>query len=163
MAVLPHTPQPLYGPWQLGLALDLHTVSSEFIGYDEYGHPQYDTKRTEVGEALYRLKYSQEAAPADSLAETAVVALSRRGARVDLVVPVPATRARAIQPVAEVGRRIATLLAVPFADTAVARTQQLPQLKDIADFGERQRLLSGAHVVDAAAVQGKSVLLFDDL
>lgn len=84
-------------------------------------------------------------------------------ARVDLVVPVPATRARAIQPVAEVGRRIATLLAVPFADTAVARTQQLPQLKDIGDFGERQRLLSGAHVVDAAVVQGKSVLLFDDL
>ena len=98
MAVLPHTPQLLYGPWQLGLALDLHTVSSEFIGYDEYGHAQYDTKRTQVGDALYRLKYSQDVSPADDLAETSVSALRSRAAQVDVVVPVPSTRARAVQP-----------------------------------------------------------------
>ncbi|MGV3625144.1 MAG: phosphoribosyltransferase family protein [Archangium sp.] len=47
--------------------------------------------------------------------------------------------------------------------SAVTRTQQLPELKDVNDFGERQRLLSAAHSFDAGAVRGKSVLLFDDL
>jgi hypothetical protein len=27
------------------------------VGYDEYGHPRFDTVRTEAGELLYRLKY----------------------------------------------------------------------------------------------------------
>ncbi|MGV3625145.1 MAG: hypothetical protein ACO1OB_30275 [Archangium sp.] len=103
MAVLAHIPRPLYGSWFMGLALDLHTLSSVFIGYDEYGHEQYDTTRSAVGEALYRWKYSQDVSTADSLAETSVAALRAQNAQIDIVVPVPSTRSRQVQPVTEVG------------------------------------------------------------
>jgi competence protein ComFC len=48
------SPKKLKGPWEDGYALDIHTISSEFIGHNEFGHPQFDTKRTEIGELLYR-------------------------------------------------------------------------------------------------------------
>lgn len=45
------------GSWKEGYVLDYHTKGSDFLGYDEYGHPRFHTVRTEVGELLYRLKY----------------------------------------------------------------------------------------------------------
>jgi hypothetical protein len=53
-------PKPITGNWTEGFALDFHTLSSEYIGDDEYGHPQFDTKRSDVGELLYRLKYGKD-------------------------------------------------------------------------------------------------------
>jgi hypothetical protein len=50
-------PRKIDGPWADGRVLDLHSTGSEFLGYDEYGHEQFDTRRTEVGDLLYRLKY----------------------------------------------------------------------------------------------------------
>ncbi len=35
----------------------MHTISSTFLGYNEYGHAQYDTTRSTLGELLYQLKY----------------------------------------------------------------------------------------------------------
>lgn len=51
-------PRQIPGRWRLGYALDLHTVSSTFLGYDDLGHATFDTRRSEIGELLYRLKYS---------------------------------------------------------------------------------------------------------
>ncbi|HEY8749953.1 MAG TPA: hypothetical protein VIM11_18360 [Tepidisphaeraceae bacterium] len=45
------------GAWTRGWTLDLHTISSTFLGYNEYGHAQYDTTRSTLGELLYQLKY----------------------------------------------------------------------------------------------------------
>ena len=42
----------IYGEWDLGYSLDKHTVSSTPVGYNEFGHMQYDTTRSEAGEAL---------------------------------------------------------------------------------------------------------------
>ena len=50
-------PMLIPGSWKEGYVLDYHTKSSDFVGYDQYGHPRFDTVRTEVGELLYRLKY----------------------------------------------------------------------------------------------------------
>jgi len=35
------------GVWTLGYSLDKHTISSTPIGYNEYGHMQFDTVRPE--------------------------------------------------------------------------------------------------------------------
>jgi hypothetical protein len=56
MSVAKVRPRKISGKWRKGFALDLHTVSSTFVGHDEYGHPRFDTERTEIGELLYRLK-----------------------------------------------------------------------------------------------------------
>lgn len=49
----------LKGSWKEGYAFDIHTISSIFTGNNEYGHPTYDTKRTEMGQCIYQLKYGQ--------------------------------------------------------------------------------------------------------
>lgn len=50
----------LIGNWKKGGALDLHTESSIYLGVDEFGHDHYDTKRTEMGEYVYKLKYKSD-------------------------------------------------------------------------------------------------------
>jgi hypothetical protein len=55
-------PRKIQGRWRDGYSLYLHTLSSTPIGYNEYGHMQFDTKRSELGELLYRLKYGADKA-----------------------------------------------------------------------------------------------------
>ena len=43
------------GKWELGIALDYHSISSEYLGEDEYGHKQCNTIRTEIGELVYQV------------------------------------------------------------------------------------------------------------
>jgi hypothetical protein len=50
-----------------------------------------------------------------------------------------------------------------FAATAVRRVHDVPQLKNVHDYDERIRLLQGSHEVNRDIVQGRRVLLFDDL
>ena len=44
------------GTWDEGWVLDKHTLKSEFKGYNSFGHPEFNTIRTEVGEATFLLK-----------------------------------------------------------------------------------------------------------
>ena len=46
--------QKIEGKWRAGIALDLHTVSSTYLGVDEAGHDRFETKRSEMGDLLYR-------------------------------------------------------------------------------------------------------------
>ena len=53
-------PRKMIGEWREGFALDLHTLSSEFVGHDEFGHPRFNTKRSDIGELLYQLKFKSD-------------------------------------------------------------------------------------------------------
>jgi competence protein ComFC len=53
-------PTKVAGRWSYGFTLDVHTTSSELLGHDEYGHPQFASKRSELGELLYRLKFRRD-------------------------------------------------------------------------------------------------------
>jgi len=48
------------GPWDGGLSLDKHTLNSVYTGDNQYGHPTFDTTRSEIGESLYQLKYKDD-------------------------------------------------------------------------------------------------------
>lgn len=37
-------PMRISGAWREGYVLDYHTISSEFIGYNEFGKPMFDTR-----------------------------------------------------------------------------------------------------------------------
>lgn len=50
----------LQGRFERGYALDKHSLYSLPTGYNAAGHIQWHTQRTEVGEALYQLKYRQQ-------------------------------------------------------------------------------------------------------
>lgn len=161
MAVSIH-PMRVPGPWKGGYVLDYHTKSSDFIGYDEYGRPRFDTIRSEVGELLYRLKYRGRKDALDELVAVAADFVRQWKPPIQAVVPVPPSKARATQPVMKLATGLAGALNLPLQDV-VKRKQSPKQLKDIFDYHERTNLLQNAHDVRGTAVRRKSVLLVDDL
>jgi predicted amidophosphoribosyltransferase len=152
----------ILGKWRVGYALDLQTLSSTPIGYNEFGHMQFDTKRSEIGELLYRLKYRGEIGVVPEIVEAVATAVGQPSDKIEAIVPVPFSSPRAVQPVPLLAAAIGQRLGIPVAD-CVKRTKELPQLKNVYDLDERLKLLEGAHSVDKASVQGRKVLLFDDL
>jgi predicted amidophosphoribosyltransferase len=157
------SPSGIRGRWNLGYVLDFHTASSTFLGHDEFGHAQFDTVRTPVGELLYRLKNKGDVTVVDELAETAAALLRKWPTGAQVLVPVPPSNPNRLhQPVALVGRRLAELLEVPYDDGVVVKAKATPQLKDVYDFDKRNEILKGAFAL-RNSVEGKVVLLFDDL
>jgi hypothetical protein len=70
MTVVKSNPMKLPGPWVEGYTLDLYSISSTFLGYDG-SIPRFDTKYTEVGELVNRLKYRGDSAALPSVIDTA--------------------------------------------------------------------------------------------
>lgn len=60
-------------------------------------------------------------------------------------------------------KAIAEKLGIPCEGDAVSKAKDTPQLKNIADHAERMKILAGAYVADPQRLQGRAVLLFDDL
>lgn len=156
-------PTKIPGRWREGFALDYHTVSSEFLGHDEYGHPRFDTKRTELGELLYRLKYGSERTVIDEIVDAAAKFFDSWKPRVSVVVPVPPSKARTQQPVLLLAEALGNRLNLSVKAETVTRRKTVPELKDVFEYGARAKLLQGVHAVDCAITEGQSVLLFDDL
>jgi len=156
-------PKRIRGEWREGYVLDDHTVKSIYLGDNEFGQPQYDTTRTEIGELLFRLKYRHDTGTVEPLVRAAIRHMKAWSPGVDLLLPVPPSAARQVQPVTLLGREIAKRLGVPFVADCVTRRKQVPQLKDVYDYDERLRLLHGAHRIVPRLVTGRRVLLFDDL
>lgn len=138
-------------------------VSSGLLGYDQFGNPMFDTKRTEVGGLLYRLKYRRDLKALDSLVEAAVDFVKNWQISFGAVVPVPPTRVRQLQPVFEVGDRLAGVLNLPIFKDFVQNVKKAKELKNVFDYNERTKLLENAYLVRDQSLRGKVVLLFDDL
>jgi len=82
-------PMKIPGRWREGYVLDYHTVSSNYIGDNSYGHPMFDTKRTEIGELLYRLKNRSDYTVVDELADAAADFVNSRKNDAACILPVP--------------------------------------------------------------------------
>ena len=157
-------PKKLSGDWNSGFALDFHTLSSEYIGDDEFGHPQFDTKRSEVGELLYRLKYRSDKSVLKVLVNTAGEFVALKKWTFDVVVPVPPSRpGRKFQPVPLLAKGIGRYFGVPTCIDCVVKVKDTPELKSVYDFSERMGLLKDAYTVAKPAISGRKVLLVDDL
>lgn len=131
------------------------------MGYDEYGHPRFDTVRTEAGELLYRLKYKGRKDALGDLVTVSAAFIRGWGPPIDAIVPVPPSKVRSIQPVLLLATGLAKELDVPLQDV-VQRGQTPKQLKDVFDYHERIKLLENVHNVISTVLRGKSVLLVDD-
>jgi competence protein ComFC len=160
-------PIPLVGPWQKGFALDKHTLSSVFLGSDEFGHDIFDTKRSEVGELLYRLKYRNDETVLPEIVETVArfVRYSWKIAdTINGIVPVPPSKTdRRIQPVLELAKGVGAQLNIPVLDTLVTKIKSTSPLKNIDDYQQRPVELRDAFSVNRSLANGKTILLVDDL
>jgi predicted amidophosphoribosyltransferase len=155
-------PQKIEGKWLSGIALDFHTTSSTAIGVNEYGRTVFDTVRPELGELLYRLKYKGDQSAAPEIIATAASFLTPHLAKIDLMVPVPPSAARAVQPVILLANGIGAALGIPVVQ-CITTTRETAQLKEVTDPEKRNELVTGLYAVDAAHTAGKNILLFDDL
>lgn len=151
------------GNWRKGQAFDVHTLSSTYIGPDEFGHDRYDSTRSEMGELVYHLKYKQDKS---KLAEIVKLLDKMKGIeRFDYIIPIPPTdRARAFQPVNEIALALGKHRGVKVLTDFLAKKAGGPQIKNVTDPEERMRLLrESMHIEATYSIAGKSVLLIDDL
>jgi competence protein ComFC len=157
-------PRKLRGPWSDGYALDVHTLGSTFLGHNAFGHPEFATKRSPLGDLLYRLKNAGDQTVVPEITGAAAGFLREWRLRVDAIVPVPPSNTRRKhQPVIAVAQALSENIGVPVCDGCVTKVKSTAQLKDVFDFAKRTEILSGAFTVDVAKTSGKRLLLIDDL
>lgn len=155
-------PQRIVGNWKSGIALDFHTTSSTPIGHNESGHMQFDTVRPEIAELLYQLKYQGNKDAAQGIIAAAATFLRPHRAKFDLIIPVPPSTVRAVQPVLMLAQGIGVTVDLPILD-CVTTTRPTTQLKGVIEPEKRKELVDGLYAVDHQQTTGKNVLLFDDL
>src|SRR5438105_12129320 len=152
------------GAWDLGYALDKHTVKSVYLGDNEYGHPQYETTRSPAGEALFQLKYRQAYGQAEVLAVQMAESLAQHFQGASYVIPMPPSRHRARQPVIEIATHLAGILGLPCVQNLLVKTGATPQMKDIAIRQDKIDAPRNALTVHDVLPAGQhDILIVDDL
>lgn len=158
----------LEGSWDAGYALNKHTLSSEFIGYNEFGHAMFNTTRSEPGEALFQLKYRNDWSQVEPLAAEIKASLLPNFGDIGLIVPMPASTARARQPVDELAKELGKITNTPVFDNIIVKTpapQGSPQLKNLSTREEKDEALNGRFSINPAITNEGcwNALLLDDL
>jgi competence protein ComFC len=160
-------PIEIKGNWSKGYVLDIHTTSSIYLGDDEYGHPHFDTKRSELGELIIRLKYREDKSVIGDILETICLFLKNTWKitdSLDFIIPVPPSKVdRKFQPVVEIAEKLSAKIHVPMCVDSLKKTKVTQELKDIVDFDRRKEILKDAFDVNGNSLQGKNILLIDDL
>ncbi|OGJ91393.1 MAG: hypothetical protein A2268_00110 [Candidatus Raymondbacteria bacterium RifOxyA12_full_50_37] len=151
------------GNWKKGLALDLHTESSTYLGTDETGHDKFDTKRTKIGQLVYDLKYSGNQAAVPRIVEI-IRANIKRIDKIDVILPVPPSKSRSVQPVHLIADALGAATGIPVIKNAIVKKKETPELKNIKDPAKREEILKNAFSLTGKYdFKDKKVLFIDDL
>jgi predicted amidophosphoribosyltransferase len=153
------------GVWDEGWVLDKHSVSSVYVGDNEYGRPQFDTTRTEVGEATFQLKYRNDWTQAKRLAQAIADNIYPKLSEVGFIVPMPASNQRVRQPVTEVANELGVLVKKPVFGSLLVKAQNGKSLKDLSSKEEKLAAIGNSFSVnDEITSDGRwNVLVIDDL
>jgi len=152
----------VHGAWDKGVVIDRHTISSEFIGNNEHGRAMFDTKRTEIGELVYKLKYQSDAKVLSRIIE--IVKASITGIEAfDVIVPIPPSKTtRSQQPVDLIANAIGIAYGVPVIN-ALSKNS-LEEIKSIVDKTERINKLKQSVTLNGGFdFSNMSILIVDDL
>jgi predicted amidophosphoribosyltransferase len=154
----------LHGNWHKGLAFDVHSLSSTYLGPNEFGHDQWDTTRSEMGALVHKLKYRQDKTTLSAtvaLLDTKIKGIDQ----FDYIIPIPPTAARRVfQPVTEIAHAIGQHYGVKVLPDFLAKECGGPPLKNIDDPEKRTEFLREAlYIRSDISVAGCTILLIDDL
>jgi len=153
----------LKGNWKAGYAADLHTLSSQYLGQDEFGHDRYKNKRSDIGELVYQLKYQNNYNVVnkiiDLLPEFDGIEI------VDAIIPIPPSNKNRIkQPVYTIAIEFGKRFNIPVYLDTIEKNANSKELKSISDNDERnQALKHSMFIANNQDLSGKNVLLIDDL
>lgn len=153
------------GNWELGLAMDKHSIRSVPVGYDEWGHMRFETERTEVGESLFQLKYRDDWSQVEPLAQCLADNAFPQFSNVGFIVPMAASNPRARQPVTEIAQELAKLVGKPCFDDLLLKAPGGTSLKNLNTKEEKIAALGNSFsVYDSIENDGCwNVLIIDDL
>lgn len=155
-------PQGVSGNWRSGIVLDWHTISSQCVGENEFGHPIFETTRSEIGELLYRFKYKGDSKALTALLEAACECLDKVKGKFDLIVPVPPSNSTRVV-TKRLAQGLAECLEAKYAEDGLKKTESTQELKGVSDSEQRKKLLANAFHASADIMRGAKVLLVDDL
>lgn len=156
--------QQIRGNWSLGYSLDKHALSSTPIGENEYGHMQFNTVRTPVGEALFQLKYRSNYSQIPVISNQMARSLTGRFGDVSFVIPMPPSKQRQRQPVVEIAKEFARIVGLPYYDNFLVKTVATSAMKDIALREDKVYALVNAFTLNDFLPNGRfNVLIIDDL
>lgn len=154
-------PQEISGNWRAGWVLDSHKPSRR---------PLID--RTELGEAVYRLKYRDDRSKIKPIVEIATEFIQRKY-KVDdhfvlphlkAILPVPPSeKNRDFQPVIEIAKEIGNILNLCVRTDYLIKIKQTPLMKNIPSVESKREQLQGAFTVRTHDYKNQCVLLFDDI
>ncbi len=157
-------PRKIAGPWVEAFTLDRHVESSVPVGTTPRGYTAFDTKRTDLGELVYQLKYGAKKGVLEGIIAAAEEFVRGRWRlHFDYVVPAPPSIIRKTQPVVEIARGLADRLGIVTCENAVTKVKSTSQMKNVKDWAERKKLLEEAIQKGSGDVEGKHILLVDDL
>ncbi|MFV9689184.1 ComF family protein [Pantoea sp. KXB45] len=153
------------GNWNKGVVLDKHSKSSVVTGQNEYGHNVYETIRTDVGQALFQLKYRSDWDQVQPLAKCLYDNAYPLFANVGFIVPMAASKVRTRQPVTEVAQALAKLTGVPCFTDMLLKAAGGVSLKDLDTKEQKVAAIADSFSCkETIQNEGRwNVLLIDDL
>jgi len=153
------------GQWDDGYAMDQYSQVRWRPGVNS-AKKFWEKTRTQAGDLIYRLKYSQEREAAIPIAEQlAGSILSRFGGSAPYVVPMPPSMARDWQPVTEVSRHLAKVKGFKLLQGFLGKRCDGNQMKNIDTKKAKLGFLRDSFWVDESRIpQGRhDVILVDDV
>ena len=157
-----HSAIEIYGKWDKGLCLDVHTIKSS-INSDG----SFNTIRSEIGQLLYELKYRFKRENTDVLSNIICqyfnYNLSYFTPSVDVIIPIsPSNQNRPFQPLQELCKSVSSKLGIK-CDLDYLMKDSSVQIKEIANSESRESILEKSFKISGLKYKGKAILLFDDL
>ena len=151
------------GNWKAGYAIDLHTISSVYLGDNLEGQPQFNNDRSEMGELINRLKYHFDESAVPKIIELINKSLKNITA-VDFIIPVPPSNLqRTFQPVYKIVEELSKSSTVPLLKNVISKSN-VAELKSITNPAKRESLLRNSLKLNPQInIENKIILLIDDV
>ena len=148
------------GQWDEGIILDKYTVKSVFIDYDAFGEPLFDNTYSAVGQLLHDMKYNGHINTSDKIVDMYFDYLKSwiKGKDIDIIIPVPPSKTRLIQPVFTFGETLSSRLNIPYSDSILQKTDDV----ETKNIPKEERNLSGKIKQLKFAKRRCNILLIDD-
>lgn len=161
-------PQQIYSKWWAkGFALDFHTISSTKI---EDG--KYNNEYSDVGKLLNQIKYHKENKYIPELGKIASDFIRGKYKKSNEEYPYPilhgiicvppSNEDRPFQPVFEIGKEIYNNIHIPILNN-LEKIKKTPVMKNLSKEESKQYLNGAFKVIDNERLNGKNILLLDDL
>jgi predicted amidophosphoribosyltransferase len=99
---------------------------------------QFDTTRSEPGEALFQLKYRSDFKQVDPLAQAMFDHIVPAIGKFGIVVPMPATKQRDRQPVHEIAEKLSKLTGVIYAPGLLLKNPPQPGSPEVKNLGTKE-------------------------